>query len=231
MSRSAYELGWRVFRDRFDTDVPPDRRRRAVRVGILVGVATLVVLVVVGLSVGWPDLAGPAGWIGAVLLAVGIGGFAVACVPLVPRPPDAAKLFWSGSVMQAPERTERYFGRGPAPTIAPADRDEVLRDAELVQSGQVPDTFRGFVVTVAGLLAAVSLLFTDTHVRLFSFVPVFLIVRLVLGLVRLGRVERARVLAAALPEVPPAPSPGSTAGSRRTHRPAPRGSKLGLPDD
>ncbi len=166
-----------------------------------------------------------------MLLAVGIGGFAVACVPLVPRPPDATKLFWSGSVMQAPERTERYFGGGPAPTIAAADRDEVLRDAELVQSGQVPDTFRGFVVTAAGVLAAVSLLVTDTHIRLFSFVPVFLIVRLVLGLVRLGRVERARVLAASLPEVPPAPSPDDSAGSRRTHRPAPRGSKLGLPDD
>ena len=231
MNRSAYELGWRVFRDRFDTDVPPDRVRRAVRIGGLVGLVALVVLVVVGLTTGWPDLGGPTGWIGTVLLGAAIGAFAVACVPLVPRPADAAKLYWSGSVMQAPERTERYFARGAAPTIALVDRDEVLRDAELVQSGQVPDTFRGLVVTAAGVLVAVSLVITDAHVRIFGLASAYLVVRLVLGLVRLGRVERARVLAASLPEAPPAPPRATGTDRPEPRRPSSRGTKLGLPGD
>lgn len=232
MTASSYELGWQVLRARFTTDVPPDRLRRALWIGALVAVGATAVLVTVGLLVGWPDLSGAVGWIGTLFLAIGAGGFAVACVPMVPRPADASKLYWSGSVMQAPERTERYFRRGPAPTVAPADRDEVLRDAELIISGQVPDILRGFVVTVAGVLVGVALLVTEAHIRVFGFVSVYLLVQLVVGLVRLGRVERARALAASLPEQPSRPPTSSRPnGTRRAeHRPG-RGSKLGLPGE
>jgi hypothetical protein len=228
-----YELGWKVFRSAFGRYVPPDRVRRAAAIGAVVAGVVVVLLVVLGLLVHWPDLREPLAWVGLVLLAVGAGTFAVATVPLRPRPAGADRLSWSGSSMQAPERTERYFRMRTAPTIDPRDRDEVLRDAELVRSVLVPDVFRGLVVVASLVLLVAGLLVIDAHLRVFGFVSVFLVVRVVASLVRLGRVERVRSLAEALPPVP-ANDRASSAPRRPGARPdrnRPTGSKVRLPGD
>ncbi|WP_420369784.1 hypothetical protein [Curtobacterium sp. L1-20] len=228
-----YELGWSVFRAEFGRYVPPDRVLRAVVVGAAVTAIVAVALVVVGLLAPWPDLREPLAWVGLLLLAVGAGTFAVAVVPLRPRPAGADRLSWSGAYMQAPERTERYFRMRTAPTLDPRDRDEVLRDAEVVRAGLVPDVFRGFLVAAALVLVAVGLLLVDAHLPIIGFVSVFLVGRLVTSLVRLGRVERVRALAEALPPIPASDGrpPQARRGGERPDRDRPTGSKLSLPGE
>ena len=228
-----YSLGWQVFRDEFGRYVPADRRRRAIRLGALVAGIAAVVLLVVGLLVGWPDLRHPAAVVGTVLLAVAAGTFAVSVVPLLPRAADVDRLSWSGSYMQAPERSERHFRARKTPTIDPRDRDEVLRDAELLRSGLVPDVFRSLVVAVAIVLGAVALVLLGLPLRIVTLVPLFLVIRTVMSLVRLGRIERVRALAAVLPDVDPrrGTTPATSAHGDRIHRPASTGSKLSLPDE
>lgn len=229
-----YELGWRVFRDAFGRDVPPERLRRAVAIGAAVAGLVAVALVVIGGATHWPDLRQPPGWFGTGLVVVGVGAFAVAAVPLHTRPTAAGRRSWSGTAMQAPERTERYLRMRTAPTIDPRDRDEVLRDAEMVRAGLVPEVFRGMLVVPGVLLMGIGILLIDTHLQIIGFVSVVLVVRVVTTVVRLGRVERVRGLAEALPPLPTTadrgPSGPRGAGSR-PHRDRPTGSKLSLPGE
>ncbi|ROS78359.1 hypothetical protein EDF24_1135 [Curtobacterium sp. PhB130] len=222
---STYALGWRVFRDHFGRDVPADRRRFGFVVGVVTAVAAFVVLVVVGLVAPWPDLQGPAAWIGAALLATGPGAFAVALVPLRPRTADGARLYWSGSQMAAPDHVERYFRARTAPTIDPRDRDDVLRDAEAVRAGVLPEVYRGLVVVAATALAVAGVALLGLPARIVVWVALITAVRTVMNVIRLGRVERARALAATLPDVPAAPE--RPPGRRRS----PNGSKIQLPGD
>jgi len=222
---ATYSLGWGVFRVTLDQYVPADRRRRAVRIGVVVAVAAAVVLVAVGLVLGWPDLGSPAARVGLVLLATGAGAVAVSCVPLGPRPAGTERLSWSGSFMQTPERTERYFRGSRAPTIDPRDREAVLADAELVRAGLVPDVFRTLFVVPATVLVLVGFGLIEAHLRIVGFVSVALVLRMLVSVVRLGRVERARALAEALPPAPQVP----TVERKRPSGPA--GSKLGLPGE
>lgn len=228
-----YSLGWQVFRDEFGRYVPADRRQHAARVGALVAGIAAVVLVIVGLLLGWPDLRDPLAVVGAALLAVAAGTFAVSVVPLLPRATDVDRLSWSGSYMQAPERSERHFRARRTPTIDPRDRDEVLRDAELLRSGLVPDVFRSLVVAVAIVLGAVALVLLGLPLRIVTVVSIVIVIRTVMNLVRLGHVERARALAAVLPDVEP--RYGTTAATStqgdQAHRPRSTGSKLSLPGE
>lgn len=222
---SPYSLGWHVVRAHFGRYVPAARRRRALGIGTIAAAAALVVLVVVGLVAPWPDLGQVAGWIGVVLLAASIGVVAVALVPVHPRTAGGTRVYWTGWQMAAPDHVERYFRSRGAPTIAPRDRDDVLRDAEAVRAGVLPEVVRGLVVVVAAALALTAVVLLDVPARIVLWVAVITAVRTGMSVLRLGRVERARALAAMLPDVPPDP-----------HRPAPRrrspnGSKIQLPGD
>lgn len=220
-----YSLGWSAVRQHFGQYVPADRRRRAVGVGAIAAAAALVVLLAVGLVVPWPDLRDVTAWIGVVLLASSVGVFAVALVPVHPRAAGGTRVYWSGSQMAAPDHIERYFRSRTAPTIAPRDRDDVLRDAEAVRAGVLPEVVRGFVVVVATALALAAVALLDVPARIVLWVAVVTAVRTVMSVLRLGRVERARALAAVLPDVTPDPEP--PAARRRT----PNGSKIQLPGD
>jgi len=222
-----YSLGWRVFRDHVAGSVPADRRRRSLLVGALVAVAAAVLLVAVGLVFGWPDLRTAAGVVGLVLLALAAGVAGVALVPLRPRAADGTRLYW-GTQISAPDPIERYFRRGPAPTIDPADRADVLRDADAVRAGLVPEVYRTVLLLVLGVLLFGAVI--PLHVP--GVWPVWLAVvgavRLATTVTRLGRVERARALATVLPDVPARP----VSGAVRPGRPGtPSGSKLALPGD
>lgn len=240
---SSYSVGWSVFGRTFGSLVPRDRRRRAYRIGAIVAATAAVVAVVLGVLLRWPDLGSPAGWAGCVLAAAGLGGFGAACVPLLPRPSGTERLSWSGTVMQAPERSERYFRPRAAPTIDARDRDEVLHDADLLRGLIVPDVFRMLLVIPAGLALVIGLALLDAHLQLIGFVSVALVVRLVVSVTRLGRIERARLLADSLPDVPrtdgrrgsaPGPAGGTTRPPGRLPGAGDRpgtGSKLGLPGE
>lgn len=222
-----YSLGWRVFRDHFGRLVPADRRRRSVVVGALVALAALVVAVGIGLVAPWPDLGDGTTVVGVVSLALAAGLVGAALVPLRPKDTEGARLYWSGQMMQAPDAIERYFRRGPAPTIRPADRDELLRDAANIRAGLVPELYRcGLLLGVGVLLfgAAFTLHFTVVWC---VWITVLAAVRGVVTVIRLGRVERARALAEVLPDAPARPA----GGVRPRRGRGPSGSKLALPDE
>lgn len=222
---TPYSLGWSVFRANVGRAIPAERRRRMVLVGVLTAVAAAVVLVVVGSVVPWPNLHGPSAWVGAALLALAAGAVGVAVVPLRPRAADGTRLYWSGSQMAAPDPIERYFRAKSAPTIDPRDRDDVLRDAEAVRAGIVPEVFRGLVLAAVAVLVFGALLLLDAAVVFPVWLGVLSAGRTVANVIRLGRVERARALAATLPDVPPA---ATHSGERRR---TPNGSKIRLPGD
>lgn len=222
-----YSLGWRVFRDHVGGAVPTDRRRRSVVVGVLVAAGVAGVLVTLGLVAGWPDLRDGADAVGVALLALGLGVFGAACVPLRPGTADGSRLYW-GAVSTAPDSSERYFRRGAAPTIDPGDRDDVMRDAVAVRTALVPEVHRGLLVMVAVVLAFTGVVLWAGSSFLFLWVAVMTVVRTVISLARLGRVERARALAELLPDAPAR----TAARSVRPGRPGTRsGSKLSLPGD
>lgn len=222
-----YSLGWRVFRDHVGGAVPADRRRRAVVIGVLVAVAAAVLLVGLGIVAGWPDLRDGGQVVGVVLLAPALGLVGAACVPLRPRAADGSRLYW-GAVSTAPDSSERYFRRGAAPTIDPADRDDLLRDAAAIRAALVPEVYRGLLVLVAVVPAFAAVVVLDAPARIVVWVAVAVTVRTAASVIRLGRVERARALAELLPD-----APARTASrSVRPGRPGTRsGSKIALPGD
>ena len=173
-----YSLGWRVFRDHVGGAVPADRRRRSVVVGVLVAVVVAVVLVTLGLVAGWPELRDGADAVGVALLALGLGVFGAACVPLRPSTADGTRLYW-GAVSTAPDSSERYFRRGAAPTIDPADRDDVLRDAVAIRAALVPEVYRGLLVVVAVVLAFTGVVLWAGSSFLFLWVAGLTVVRTV----------------------------------------------------
>lgn len=222
---STYALGWAVFRSHVGRAIPADRRRRMVLVGVLTAVAAAAVLVVVGSVAPWPDLHRPSGWIGVVLLALGAGGVGVAVVPLRPRAADGTRLYWSGPEMAASDPIERYFRAKGAPTIDPRDRDAVLRDAWAVRAGMVPEVFRGLVLTAVAVLVFGTLVLLDAPAVFPVWIGILIVGRTVTNVIRLGKVERARALAATLPDAPP------TAAKLAERRRTPNGSKIRLPGD
>ncbi len=222
---SPYSLGWSVFRANVGRAIPAERRRRMVLVGVLTAVAASAVLVVVGSVVPWPNLHGPLAWVGAALLALAAGAVGAAVGPRRPPPGARPRRDWSGSQMAAPDPIERYFRAKSAPTIDPRDRDGVLRDADAVRAGMVPEVFRGLVLTAVAVLVFGALLLLDAAVVFPVWLGILVAGRTVANVIRLGRVERARALAATLPDAPP--TPAKPAERRR----APNGSKIRLPGD
>ncbi|MFJ3380066.1 hypothetical protein ACIPJ2_06630 [Curtobacterium sp. NPDC090217] len=222
---SPSSLGWSVFRADVGRAIPAERRRRMALVGVLTAVAAAAVLVVIGSVAPWPDLHHPSARVGAALLALASGAVGVAVVPFRPRAADGTRLYWSGSQMAAPDPIERYFRAKDAPTIDPGDRDDVLRDAEAVRAGMVPEVFRGLVLTAVAVLVFGALLLLDAAVVFPVWLGVISAGRTVANVIRLGKVERARALAATLPDVPSTPAkPGE-------YRRTPNGSKIRLPGD
>jgi hypothetical protein len=224
-----FSLGWRTFRDHVGRDVPADRRRRAVRIGALGASFALVAFVVAGSFAPWPDLGDPVTWVGVVLLAVAVGLVVVAAVPVRQRSTDGSRTDSSGSLLPAPDGIERYFRTRSAPTIAARDRDQVLHHAEAVRTAIVPELWRSLVLIAASVVALGAVVALDLPGRVVLWVAMFSTLWSIVGARRLGRVERARALAVALPdaEVPPE-------ARRRDHHPrtpSPNGSKLGLPGD
>lgn len=230
-----FSLGWRAFRDHVSRSVPADRRRRAARIGALVAALALAVLVIVGSVAPWPDLGEPVTWVGIVLLAIAVGLVGVAAVPVRPRSADGSRVDWSGSLLPAPDDTERYFRTRSAPTIAAQDRDQVLRHAEAFRTAIMPELWRSLVLIAASVVAFGAAVVLDLPGRVALWVAVMSAAWSIAGARRLGRVERARGLAESLPSPEAEPQPQrQRERQRRDHAPrspTARGTKLGLPED
>lgn len=221
-----FRLGWQVFRDRARDVVAPDRLRRAVLVAALVAVVAAVALVGTELAFGWAHGGPIRRALIIALFAVGVGLVAFGAFPLTP-PADTAWTI-NGRAVRAEDAVttrwsvQRYLVRR-MPEVLPADREVVLLDVALLQRGLTKRMIRGTAMLLGGLSAAAAVLILGFTANL---TPVWFVLYLGTipdGLVRLGRAERARLAAAALPSAAP-----DSADNRGRD---PIGSKLGLPGD
>ncbi|OII38149.1 hypothetical protein BIU98_14840 [Curtobacterium sp. MMLR14_010] len=197
-----FRLGWQVFRAQFADAVSVDRFRRALRIGVLAAVVAAVVMVVTEASSHWASTSTGLTVVVIVLLSVATGLLALACCPFA-QPLDPAATINGRQVRPDTARTVRtsvkpYLQRKP-PAVDPEDREAVLVDTALLRRGLVLDLTRWGPCLGAGLLAAVAAWTAGA-------IPAYILLYFVpwsvgmLDRVReLGRAERARRAAAALP--------------------------------
>ena len=197
-----FRLGWQVFRAQFADAVSVDRFRRALRIGVLAAVVAAVVMVVTEASFHWASTSTGLTATVIVLLSVATGLLALACCPFA-QPLDPAATINGRQVRPDTARTVRtsvrpYLRRKP-PAVRPEDREAVLVDTALLRRGLVLDLTRWAPLLGAGLLAAVAAWTAGA-------VPAYILLYFVLWSVgmldrlrELGRAERARRAAGALP--------------------------------
>ncbi len=184
-----------------------DRARVRRAVGIAAAAVVVSVVAMIGLEarLGWTHVGPVRSGVAIALLALGVGLFVLGCVP-TRRPPDPAATINGRQVrvdwrLAARPTTKRYFGWRAVP-VDPSDRDAVLADAVLLRRGLIGVIGRAAPLLGALALAAVAGRVPRCRVRALAAagvdgaVPV-----LVVGYVAdLGRTERARLAARALPE-------------------------------
>jgi hypothetical protein len=219
----VFRLGWQVFRAQFADAVSLDRFRRALRIGVVAAVVAAVVMVSTEAAFRWAPTSTGLTVVVIVLLAIATGLLALGCCP-VARPLDPAATINGRQVRPDTARTVRtsvkpYLRRKPQP-VRPEDREAVLIDTALLRRGLVLDLTRHVPLIGAGLLAAVA-------GRVVEVAPVFAPVLFALYLVgltdsvrELGRAERARRAAAALPPTDGATSAGRDSPPRTDRGPA-----------
>jgi hypothetical protein len=247
-----FRIGWRAFRERLPLTVPSGRFRVAVIVGVLVAavvgaLGSWIAVAHAAGPTGWGAVALMAIGIGGI--GAGCVPFGAYGVPTDsdPRSPDAAEAEAEAEdtaatgVRNPPaptpppsydvrttDRIARYFARMPggrAPTIDPDDRELVLRLSDARREQLVRAILRSTLLGAGWVVAAGGLSLLDVPFNAFQFYWAFVLGLAATNVVRLGRVERARELAALLPDAPHV--------QRRSGTPnrAPRGSKLGLPGE
>ncbi|WP_144710159.1 hypothetical protein [Curtobacterium pusillum] len=224
-----FRLGWQVFRTRSGDALDAARVRRAVWISAIVAVVALAGLVVLQVAFGWAGHTTVRPVVVIALIGTAVGLVLFACFPIASAPDPAATI--NGRQVRPDERlaardsVQQYFGRRE-PTVTSADREAVLTDVPLVQRALVRRIARfGPVWLGMALLATAALLFGGHHG--FAFVWMFAYVVSVPGMVvQLGRAERARLAALA---VPPFPDGGAPSADRR--RRDPLGSKIRLPGE
>ncbi|MCY1694147.1 hypothetical protein [Curtobacterium sp. SL109] len=218
-----FRLGWQVFRAQFADAVSVDRFRRALRIGVLAAVVAAVVMVATEAAFQWASTSTGVTVVVIVLLAIATGLLALGCCP-VAWPLDPAATINGRQVRPDTARTVRtsvkpYLRRKP-PAVRPEDREAVLVDTALLRRGLVLDLTRWAPLLLAGLLAAVA---AWTAGALPAYVLLYFVLWSVgvLDRVReLGRAERARRAAAALPPTDARPTP-PTPTATRTDRVSP----------
>lgn len=230
-----FKIGWRVFRERLPALVSPRRRRRIRLAGSIAVVVAFVGLVVLSLTTDAFDATPlpPAGRvIVGLLLSVGFGCLAAACVPSGPKGWAIAPI--PGIGWRTQESITRYY-RGNPPPLDPKHRDAVLDRLPENRDLLVRSALGGLLILTGCAAAVLAVVIIDVAAISagtgLPWLPWFWLFAGVTGsatgigsLRTLGRQEQLRVEAEALPPVPP-PVP-------RRGRPGARsGSKLALPEE
>jgi hypothetical protein len=198
----VFPLGWQVFRAHVADVVSVDRFRRALRIGVLAAVVAAVAMVVTEVTLHWASTSTGLTVTVIVLLTVATGLLALGCSPLA-RPLDPAATINGRQVRPDTARSVRAsvkpYLRWRPPAVRPEDREAILVDTALLRRGLVLDLTRqapllgaGFLAAVAGWTAGVIPAFMLGYFALWS-------IGVSDRLRELGRAERARRAAAALP--------------------------------
>lgn len=198
-----FRLGCSVLRRHAGDVFDPARVRRAVGIAAAAVVISVVAMVGLEARLGWTHTGPVRSVVAIALLALGVGLFVLGCVP-TRRPLDPAATINGRQVrtdwrLAARPATKRYFGWRAVP-VDPSDRDAVLADAVLLRRG-----LTGLIGRAAPLLGALAFAVVGFRSAGFEYwLPVFWVVLYGCSLVGyvadLGRTERARLAAGALPE-------------------------------
>ncbi|GGL04768.1 hypothetical protein JOE58_003137 [Curtobacterium luteum] len=198
-----FRLGCSVLRRHAGDVFDPARVRRAVGIAAAAVVISVVAMVGLEARLGWTHTGPVRSVVAIALLALGVGLFVLGCVP-ARRPLDPAATINGRQVridwrLAARPATKRYFGWRAVP-VDPSDRDAVLADAVLLRRG-----LTGLIGRAAPLLGALAFAVVGFRSAGFEYwLPVFWVVLYGCSLVGyvadLGRTERARLAARALPE-------------------------------
>jgi len=238
VSDSSLRIGWSVVRSRYAEAIPLATRRRRTR---MAGAAAVVAGVALSVSQAlwhWAVAPLPLVVLGLVLLA-GAVGCAAATFVHTGRSAEASQM-GTGLAARTPlgpamdwrrqERIAAQLGRTPPP-MAPEDRDLVIQTVDAQRDDVVRQFARMVFLPAFWLLAAVGSLATAVSVGNLTvlLLPIIYTVTQVgvsmAALVSLGRKERARERAMALPPSPPEPPRTWPRGDR------PNGSQLRLPGE
>ncbi|WP_420369785.1 hypothetical protein [Curtobacterium sp. L1-20] len=224
-----FRLGWQVLREQSDHALDAGRLRRAVLVGLASAVVVSGLLLALQLAHHWVGDAVVRPSVVVALVSIAAGLIVFACFPFASAPDPSSTI--NGRQVRPDERlaargsVQQYLRWRERP-VTSADRDAVLTDVPLVQRALVRRIARFGPFTLGLALLATAALLSDDHHGLavaWMFVWVFSVPDMV---VQLGRAERARLAALAVPPPPDGPAP--SAGQRRRD---PLGSKIRLPDD
>jgi hypothetical protein len=225
----VFRLGWQVLREQSGHALDAGRIRRAAVVGLASAVVVSGLLLALQLAFHWVGDADVRSSVVVALVSIAAGLIVFACFPFASAPDPSSTI--NGRQVRPDERlaargsVQQYLGRRERP-VTSADREAVLSDVPLVQRSLVRRVARAGPFTLGlALLATAALLFGGHRGLVFAWMCAYLFA--VPGMVvQIGRAERARLAALAVPPLPDAPAP--SAGQRRRD---PLGSKIRLPDD
>ena len=224
-----FRLGWQVLRTRIGETLDPARVRRAVWVSAGVAVVVLVGLVAAQTAFDWTGAGAVQPVVVITLLTVASFSVSFACFPtaaaLDPPATINGRRVRPDAAIAARHSVQPYLRFRPPP-IAPADREAVLNDIPLMQHAVIRLLARLGPLAIGLALAGGALLVTGGP----PLSPAWTVVSLFLvpdWVVRLGRTERARRAALAVPS-PPEADPTESPSARRRD---PLGSKVRLPGD
>lgn len=224
-----FRLGWQVLRAQIGETVDPVRVRRAVWVSVVVAVVVLVGLVALQTAFEWTAPGAVRPVVVITLLTVASFSVSFACFPTaVAIDPPATingRRVRPDAAIAARHSVQPYLRFRPPP-VAPGDRDAVLNDVPLMQRAVIRLLARLGPLVIGLAVAGIALLVAGAP----PLPLVWTVVYLLLApdwIVRLGRAERARRAALAVPP-PPDTDPADSPPARRRD---PLGSKVRLPGD
>lgn len=198
----VFRLGWQVLRTRWTDALDRGRLRRALLVAV--GAAVVVAAGLVLLQLGTDRLGGGPVAVGStvVLGAAAAGALVFGCMPWASRVDPAATI--NGRAVRPDAQTiargavQLYVQRRPRP-VRPEDRAAVLNDVPLLQRGLIRWIVRATALAGGLALVGLALITPDPPYPAMAAFVAYLAVP-VESVVQLGRAERARSAALALPD-------------------------------
>lgn len=223
-----FKLGWQVLRARRYDALDPARLRRAAWVAAGSAAVVLVALVVLQLAVRWAGDGAVLPIAVVVLCGAAAGLLVFACFPTASTPEPAATIngrqVRPGEQRAARPSVQKYLPWRERP-VTSVDRAAVLADVPLVQRALIRRVARLGPLTVGAALLVLAGAVAGAPVLSFAWMVVYVFVPPSM-VSTIGRAERARVAAVAVPPLP-ADTTTKTSGAQG----GPRGSKIRLPGD
>ncbi|WP_433954282.1 hypothetical protein [Curtobacterium flaccumfaciens] len=204
-----FTLGWQVFLRHVTDVLDPARVRRAALWSGIAAVVALVGMAALEARVDWTGTTPVRSVVAMVLLALGVGLLAFACIPTW-QPPDPSTTINGRQVrpswqLAARGATQLYVQRRPVPVL-PEHREIVRTDTVLLRRGLIGMLARVAPLLGSGLVAILGACVLGAASGFHVLLTAVYTVGLSEYVVKLGRSERARLAAESLEPAPETPA-------------------------